>query len=319
MAALALSLHLIFNHGLRKLTTSKFGSMNKVMSGQVNADIIINGSSRALSHYDPRVLQRITGHSAYNIGMNASQIDFQLAMLKAYLKHNAKPAMVIQNLDLFSFETTKKGEIYDPASLVPYLYDNELYEPLHKIDPVVWKWKHIPLYGYAVEDMRFSWIWATLGCFGVNAREDYFEGFNPRNAVWNQDFENFKSHYTEGVKFRVEPAGVEAMEQVIQYCEAKDIRVVLVCSPEYSEMQAMELNRQEIVARFQEIATRFHAPLWDYSNSEICHWPAGLVSKFPASQCCRSCGLFRRSGPPARFGLFHRRCSRRPRELGSFL
>jgi hypothetical protein len=103
ITACAYALDAIITRGLRRINTSAFGAFNKVMSGKVNAEIIINGSSRALSHYDPRIIQRMTGLSSFNLGMNASQIDVELAILKNYLKHNATPKVVIQNLDLFSF------------------------------------------------------------------------------------------------------------------------------------------------------------------------------------------------------------------------
>src|SRR5690242_1815358 len=63
IAAIAFGLNLVFNHGLRRVRTSKFGAFNRMMSGEVNADVIINGSSRALSHYDPRIIKQITGSS----------------------------------------------------------------------------------------------------------------------------------------------------------------------------------------------------------------------------------------------------------------
>ena len=55
--------------------------------------------------------------------MDASKIDLELSFLETYLAHNAKPKLVIQNLDLFSFETTKKGDLYDPGYYLPYDYD----------------------------------------------------------------------------------------------------------------------------------------------------------------------------------------------------
>jgi hypothetical protein len=89
---------------------------------------------------------------------------------------------VIQNLDLFSFETTKKGELYDPGYYMPYIGDKNLYEFIGRLEPNAWKWKYIPLYGYAVEDMRFTWGWGLLGCFVIQGREDY-QGFVPARRV----------------------------------------------------------------------------------------------------------------------------------------
>jgi len=269
VTALAFALHAVVNHGLRQIPTSKFGAFNAIAQGRVNAEIVINGSSRALNHYDSRIIQKGTGHTTYNIGMNASQIDLQHAVLKTYLKHNRRPELVIQNLDLFSFETTQKGEIYDPAYYVPYLSENELYDFLRTIDPGVWKWKHLPLYGYTVEDMRFTWASGILACFGFYGPQDYFLGFNPRYQQWTEDFSNFRDANVQGVTYRIEPRGVQALEGIIQTCRSNDISIVLVYSPEYHEMQALERNRVEIFTRYQELCQRFQVPFWDYSNSEL--------------------------------------------------
>ena len=82
----------------------------------------------------------------------------QVAVLRAYLEHNRKPDLVIHNLDAFTFETTR--EVYASAQYTPYLYDEELYRPLLKIDPNTWKSRYVPLYGYVVEDMNSLGSWA---------------------------------------------------------------------------------------------------------------------------------------------------------------
>ena len=105
--------HQLIHFGLRRIETGGFGVTNRIVSGRVNAEIVISGSSRAFNHYDPRIIKAITGRSTFNIGRNGSQTDMQVAILKTYLQHNASPKLVIHNLDSFSFVTTK--EIYDPA------------------------------------------------------------------------------------------------------------------------------------------------------------------------------------------------------------
>lgn len=267
--ALAFALHALVNHGLRQIRTSKFGAMNDIIQGRINTDIVISGSSRALCHYDPRIIQSVTGHTAYNIGMNASQIDFQLAVLKVYLKHNQRPKVLIQNLDLFSFETTRAGEIYDPGYYMPYMEEPEIYNFFLGVDRAVWKWKNIPLYGYTVEDMRFTWAVGLLGCLGYENREDYFLGFNPRQGHWTEDFRRFRDANLNGVSYRMDQAGVQALEQIIRICQSQGIQIVLVFSPEYYEMQALEKNRGELMDRFRAMAAAFKVPFWDWSESPV--------------------------------------------------
>ena len=117
---LAILLNALITSGLRRINTSSFGVWNRIVDGTINAEIVISGSSRALTHYDPRTIEERTGLTAFNIGLNGSQTDMQLARLKTYLRHNKKPSLLIHNLDLFSFQTTHGG-VYDPGQYVPYL------------------------------------------------------------------------------------------------------------------------------------------------------------------------------------------------------
>lgn len=254
--------------GLRRITTSTFGVSNAILDGRVNAEILISGSSRAVGDYDSRIIQQFTGLKTFNIGKNGSQTDMQLAVLKTYLKHNVKPRLVIHNLDLFSFSTTH--EVYDPGQYLPYLGDDDIYQALRKIDPSAWKWKYIPLYGYAIEDMRFTWLRGIGGALGINPREDYFQGYRPSDQHWQKDFARFQQQNSDGVTFAVEPQGVRDLEELIALCRQQDIPVRLVYAPVYYEMHALEKNRDEVFARFQALSDRWQAPIWDYSGSPVC-------------------------------------------------
>lgn len=262
----AFALDAAITSGLRSIRTSQYGVSNEMMQGRINAQIVITGSSRALSHYDPRVIEQVTGRSAFNLGRNGSQTDMQIAVFKAYLEHNRRPDVVIHNLDAFSFVTTR--EVYAPAQYVPYLYDPELYQALKKIDANAWKSRYIPLYGYVADDMSMAWMAGLAEHFGWSPRQDFFLGFNPRSAKWTDDFDHFKAASPQGVKWDIEPAGIELMDELARLCQEKGIRLILVYSPEYAQMQRLTNNRQEIFSRFRHLAERYHLEFWDYSNAK---------------------------------------------------
>jgi hypothetical protein len=264
ITVLAFGLHMMITSGIRRIRTGQFGVSNRMMQGKINAQVIITGSSRALSHFDPRIIEAQTGRSAFNLGRNGSQTDMQLAVLKAYLEHNRKPEVVIHSLDSFSFEATRK--VYNPAQYVPYLYDDEFYRPLQRFDRNTWKSRYLPLYGYVVEDMSFSWILGLGALAGWSATEDFFLGFNPRSKKWTDEFQRFKSGNTEGVRWPIDPEGIRSLEDLIRLCQQRGIQLVFVYSPEYIEMQKLTNNRAEVFDRFRELATCYHFPLWDYSD-----------------------------------------------------
>ncbi len=253
--------------GLRRIKTSAFGVNNQIMGGQVNADIIISGSSRALTHYDPRIIQEQTGHSAFNIGRNGSQTDMQLAFLKAYLNYNRAPRLVIHNLDLFSFVSSK--EIYDAVQYIPYIRDDAIFAGIQRVYPDAWKWKWLPLYGYLVEDMRFTWVRGLRALTGWQPPEDHFFGYQPRHIAWTNEFDEFRIKNPDGVRFPIEPAAVQDLTDLVELCSQHGIALLFVYSPEYAEMQTLERNREEIFSRLHALCARYNVPLWDYSDSPL--------------------------------------------------
>ena len=263
-AGFALGLNGLITLGLWHMKTGPYGVSNRIMRGEINAQIVINGSSRALSGFDPRIIQATTGLSAYNLGRNGSQTDMQLAVLKAYLEHNRKPEIVIQSLDSFSFEATR--EVYNPAQYVPYLYDDELWKPLRRINPSIWKSRYVPLYGYVVDDMSMSWVLGLGHLIGLSQREDYFQGFNPRALKWTDEFKSFKAANPNGVNWPIDLEGRQSLEELVRVCRANGIQLIFVYAPEYSEMQSLTRNRSEVFRDFRELSQKYGVPLWDYSD-----------------------------------------------------
>ena len=227
------------------------------------------GDVRVEDRDDPRIIEQATGLSTYNLGMNGVLTDVQLPVLKAYLRRNTGTRLVIQNLDAFSLKSTAVGEIYEPATYVPYLGEPELYRGLLAIDPAVWKWKHIPLYGYTVEDTRFTWARGLLALVGVQPAEDYVRGFNPRRLAWTGAFEAFRSSVGDGISYPIDPKAVANLEAVIDVAQGAGADVLFVYSPEFFEAQSLVANRRAIFAVFTSLASRRGVQFWDYSDSSI--------------------------------------------------
>lgn len=254
---------------LRRVSTGDFGIWNDIVQGRINADIVINGSSRALTHYDPRILEASSGRSSFNIGLNGSQTDMQVARFKTYLRHNRAPTLLIQNLDAFSFQVTH-GEVYDPGQYLPYLSSEpDLYQALLRINPDTWRWRYVPLYGYAKEDMRFGWLTGIVHWLTGAQRQADLKGFKPRHSEWTEDFDRFRANNPDGVHVDVEPEGVQQVEELLRICAERGIKVALVYSPEFIEIQQMTSNRDEIFARFESVSRRYGGLLLDFSESPI--------------------------------------------------
>ena len=253
---------------LKRVNSGEIGVWNQIVRGEINAEILISGSSRGLAHFDSRIFQQELGKETYNISLNASRADLQLARLKTYLAHNKKPEILIQSLDIHSLAITR--EIYDPGQFMSFLDEAPLYEALRDLEPATWKWKHVPLYGYAVEDLRYSWLYGSVEAFlGRSADSRRKKGFDPRYRKWTGEFEAFRKANPNGVIIDFEPHGVEVMGELAELCDSEGIRLILVFSPEYFEMVLLAVNRVEIFEAFNILARESDLLFINYSEHEM--------------------------------------------------
>jgi hypothetical protein len=65
------------------------------------------------------------------------------------------------------------------------------------------------------------------------------------------------------------PEGEAAMLGLIDLCRQRGIRLILVYSPEYYEMQELTINRSEIFSEFEKMSRKYQVPFWDYSRCPL--------------------------------------------------
>jgi hypothetical protein len=262
-----LSLHELMLFGLRRIDDGAFGVWRKAMTGQINAQVLICGSSRAREHYDPLIIGPALGKTAFNIGRDGTLPDLQLAFLRAYLRHNRKPELIIQNLDLTSLSCS--SGVYNPGLYLPYLHEPDIYAALRTVKPSIWKARFIPLFGFNDDDMRFTAVQALGGLLGIRPKDDQPFGFLPMERRWNHDFERFAMQYAAGATTTIEPAAVQVLSNLAELCHANGIKLIFVYSPEYCESYRYFRNRGEVFSIYRQLATKNGIAFFDFSDTEI--------------------------------------------------
>lgn len=90
---------LIYKHEIYDQPYS-YGSLSKLYSGTINADIVIFGSSRTMLHLDPAVIESATHLTTYNLAKDGTNIYQSFFTLEEYLLHNKRPKLIIFEADL---------------------------------------------------------------------------------------------------------------------------------------------------------------------------------------------------------------------------
>ncbi len=251
--------------GLRRFSTGKLGVWNKVLDGRVNAQVVASGSSRALVHFDPRILQDTTGRTAFNLGRDGGQLALQLAFLRTYLEHNHRPDWLLQEVDINSLAAPR--DLFEPWQYVPCLGEPAIYEAVSEVDGVFEYYRRLPLLGIARERL---FIPAVRGLLGRCGGEDEYLGYRPMAAVWREDFAAFRRAHPDGVGFAIDEGPRTALRGILSLCRRSGIRAVLIYSPEYCESQLLTTNRDQVFAVFHQVADEFGVPFWDYSGDVMC-------------------------------------------------
>ena len=69
-------------------------------------DIVINGSSRGMVQYDPRILDSALNTKSFNLSINGSHINRHIFKYKIFRKTHPKPKLIIQNFESYTMSNT---------------------------------------------------------------------------------------------------------------------------------------------------------------------------------------------------------------------
>lgn len=262
LALLASALQLAADRGLAKSPLCR--EWEDLFSSRINADLLIQGSSRAWVQFSPKVLDRALGLNSYNLGVDGHNFLMQYYRFRLYEQYNQKPRYLIQNIDMLTLE--KRKDLYALEQFLPYL-DRPLvheavshyqgFEPIDFLIPAA-KYRH----------SKTAALFGLKECLFPTPSTKY-KGFEAQDKEWDDAFLRYYASHPGGVRVRVDPATRELFDAFLSRCAARGIKVILVYAPEYIEAQRFIVNRAEVLGIFREFSRRYRIPLLDYSQSFI--------------------------------------------------
>ena len=266
---LSVLLDLVLSYQLKKSKTHAFREYavwNDLYSGNINADLLIMGSSRAWRHIDPSILEDSLGISSYNLGMDGQHLPMQLWRYEKFLKKNKKPKTIIYSLDFFML--THTDNLFNKDQFLPYLlFDFEAEQHLKNYIGFDYFDYRIPLVRYCGA-YKAIFHASRISLFPNANKKGRVKGFYAENKKWNQDFEKAKatmrSYYAT-----IDTSILNQFDNYLLKCRQNNIKVVLVYSPEYFEGQKFVINRPEIIKTFENLAKKYNNVFLNYSSDTL--------------------------------------------------
>ncbi len=266
--AVAYPLQWVVDTGLKKSDFSnEYKEWDDITKSRINADILIQGSSKARLQISPAEFEQAFNQSAYNLGMDGQHFRVQKWRFDVYLKYNKKPKYIIQVIALH--ELLHDELDYNYTQFIPYLNEGFIqrfggHGFLNDLD------FYVPLYKYChVTGMIEA---GATNFFRKHDNRHYkYKGFRPSAKHWTDDeLIAFKQSYPHGMNIVIDHTAYLDFIDLVKRCKKENIDLILVCPPTPFVLQNLILNRDSVMGVYKNIANKFKLKYLDYSRDTIC-------------------------------------------------
>lgn len=269
---LAWGLDYMISKGLYQMEDYRFMSWHEMQQGDINADILIMGNSRALSHFEPWTIDSITGMSCYNIGLGGYSITVDDLKYCCYRLYNHKPKIIILQVDYATLRGDSAPHQHQSEQFLPLIYERRMHDELHRVG-YTWLDLHCPLYRYWGYQMVIKN--GLLEFPGVKhyVNEPTRDGMHYETAEWD----GTELARMDTIRAEFDEDGRLYFEEFMQRCANEDIKVLLINSPNYIGATNKTVGLEAVNAYFDSIATVYNTKYWNYEHHELCNDTANFV------------------------------------------
>ncbi len=248
-------LDIFVSNRLRNNIDRRFITWTAIIQGDINADLLIVGSSRAREHFSPMILDSILNLNSYNLGMGGSTFNRQWERYQIYSLYNTKPQIIIQNIDFFSTLVYRFG--YEREQYFPYFSNVDVMDIVQ--EPFYW-YEYLPFCRYYGHNSLLKNSFQT-----DIITDSIYKGFQSYpyqyDGIELAKIDSFFFEYDEEVK--------ELFEHYVAKVTSDSIKLVFVYTPLYIDGINKIKNLDQCYKIFNDIAVNYNVPILDYTYSKI--------------------------------------------------
>ena len=261
------SIDFIVTKGLRKSNSIHYDNFSKIFSGSMNADLLINGSSKGYVQFSPKILDSLLRTNSYNISLDGNNFLTQNTLITKYLQYNTKPQTIVQ---VVSTNTLKgfSNEIFLYEKFLPYFEDIEIRNMLNSSGKntaqIV---NYLPFTKYNGKPLAL--LEGVLSFFNLHLiQSPLYKGYREDDFIWTDEnyakFIELNNEINDTKEFKFDEELLVLFEEFIVMCNTQNINLLLVYPPLY------HLANNYGVQEYINLATKHNVTFFDFSHdSEI--------------------------------------------------
>lgn len=235
-----------------------------IVKSNINADIIVLGSSRADCAYNPAVLEKELGEKCYNLAMYGKTVDMDIArynLYKQYTQH--KPYIIIW--DVFHNTFCYSGRWMD-EQFTPYVFHKEIWNSIcNKRHEYCCSDRIIPLLRY----------WKRTGIFHYSLHSTFdtciYNGYCAQSYLWDpHTLTDLNKIEDNSIECSYNDTLIKEFNNTLNEMNNDCDNIFLVFSPLYYDGQAKIKDLNNLVSFFAKLAEKNNCMFLNYLEHPIC-------------------------------------------------
>ena len=217
----------------KKLRT---GHDNLDITTDVNSELVLMGSSRCRSHFDPVFFENEFNLKSINIGVDGhSELSMIYVRLMDYLKNNSPPKYAILSIDPFTSAgdiSKKSANTVNKDAFARYAYAplNDDWETINYLGFNTWE-KYVPLYAI------FKYKQLSNSLYQNNSEQYLKYGYDRHDNYWNILKNPVNNEMQNNYQISRQSSKVKkALSQLNDLCSAKGIKLICIQTPVYKSI-----------------------------------------------------------------------------------
>lgn len=226
----------------------------------IDADIVIMGSSGAVGSYDARQITDSMVMTCYNAAISGHFAKYQCCILRLMLT-NHKPKYILWEIGDIALSDAYASMDYNEAlDIYPY-YDKDEYVRNYVDSKDEWQWLRMQSRLYRHNGKIANYISLLL-----NAKEDSLMGFEPLPATgYKYPTLNENIGTTEDYNATFSQARYDDILETIRYCQQKGVKVIVTYAPRFTRAK---LHETLLFTKLLQLTKECNCDFIDFSLTE---------------------------------------------------
>jgi len=238
----------------KKRVTNKFSLLLK---HQVDPQIMIFGSSVVYHQFDPKIINQVSGYSAYNMGFPGMFFIQYNGLIKEYLSYEKQCKAIVIGCD---FDNLGRNDLITrPDLFYAWLNNGNIYHSLQEIEhEKIFHARYLP--GYKLTLLNKAFYTDMLLSKPLT---DTMAGYEPINTTWEPTKANqpFNARYREDV--------YDQLKATVDEISSKGIKVIIIIPPVYEEGYKLIQNAELIKSKYRSLSNK-QVYFLDYTGDSLC-------------------------------------------------